>query len=62
MAVPVASDRAFDLVEPAADETVALIVSASYPFAVASFYDTWYDLTDEEVLEYLKGWRRRHGS
>lgn len=53
-AAPVASLRDWDLVRSAADEVVSPIVSSRYPFAVASFYHRWHDLTDEEVIEDLK--------
>jgi predicted phosphoribosyltransferase len=60
VAVPVASGSAYDLVKPLADKVVCLIIARVYEFAVASFYRRWHDLTDEEVLEYLEGWRRKH--
>jgi len=59
-AVPVASGSAYDLVKPLADELVCLVVARVYQFAVASFYYHWYDLTDEEVIEYLDDWRIKH--
>ena len=60
VAVPVASGTAYDLVKPLADELVCLVIARIYQFAVASFYHHWYDLTDEEVIAYLGGWRLRH--
>lgn len=60
VAVPVASGVAYDLVKPLADELVSLVIARTYGFAVASFYQHWYDLTDEEVIQYLEGWRTRH--
>ncbi len=60
VAVPVASGMAYDLVKPLVDDLVCLAVARIYQFAVASFYDNWYDLTDGEVVQYLGGWRRRH--
>ncbi len=59
VASPVASSRAYDLIGPECDEIAAVLVSSSYPFAVASFYGNWYDLDDEEVKRYLEGWRGR---
>jgi len=59
VAVPVASSRAYDLVKPEVDEIECLIVANSYPFAVANYYRNWYDLDDEEVLNYLKEWQQR---
>ena len=60
VAIPVASETAYDLVKPLADELVCLVVARVYQFAVASFYHRWYDLTDEEVIQYLKAWRTKH--
>lgn len=54
-AAPVASRSAAMLIEEAADETFFEIVSPSVPFAVADFYIEWHDLTDEDVLPYLRG-------
>ena len=54
VAVPVASSGAARIVSPKADKLVALVVSHRLPFAVASFYMKWRDLTDEDVLVYLK--------
>ncbi len=54
VASPVASRSAFDRVNKVADEVVCLLISDASTFAVASFYENWYDLTDEEVLEILQ--------
>lgn len=62
VAVPVSSGSAQSLVMQMADDLVAVVVSNSYPFAVASFYRDWYDLGEDEVLELLRNWRRRHGN
>ncbi len=56
-AAPVASSHAWELVTAAADEVVAAVVSPHYPFAVASFYRHWHDLTDAEVIRDLEGWK-----
>jgi predicted phosphoribosyltransferase len=60
VAVPVASRAAYDLVRPLADDMTCLVVARAYPFAVASFYRYWHDLTDEQVIEYLERWARRY--
>jgi len=56
VASPVASGAAHDLVTKEADEVVCLHVSRTYPFAVASFYLNWNDLTDDEVVRFLERW------
>lgn len=53
VAVPVASTGAARLLKPACDTFIALHISATLPFAVASFYEHWHDLSDDEVLRYL---------
>jgi putative phosphoribosyl transferase len=53
VAVPTSSESAYAEVKEAADETVSLYVQKGYPYAVASFYKEWRDLTDEEVINYL---------
>jgi len=57
-AVPVASSTAWELVGSIADEVVCPVVSNHYPFAVASFYQHWHDLTDEEVIRDLERFTR----
>lgn len=53
VAVPVAHTQAMALVREEADEVVALHVQPEYPFAVASFYEDWYDLGDAQTLAML---------
>ncbi len=60
VAVPVASGSAYDLVKPASDHLVALIVARTDWFAVASYYQNWYDLDDAEVIRYLDTWTLSH--
>lgn len=60
VAVPVASETAYNLVRPEVDNLVCLKVDKSEWFAVASFYQNWYDLDDEEVFRYLEKWRTRN--
>lgn len=61
VAVPVSSGSAQSLVAPLVDELVAVVVSHSYPFAVASFYQHWYDLDEDEVIQLLYDWQQRQG-
>ncbi len=53
VAVPVASASAWNLIKPLADDIISLIIADTRYFAVASFYQRWYDLDDEEVMELL---------
>jgi putative phosphoribosyl transferase len=52
-AVPVASDSAAELIQPEVDQFIVLHVSHSLYFAVASFYERFEDMTDEEVVQIL---------
>jgi putative phosphoribosyl transferase len=54
VAVPTASIGAVKLLAPEADEVVALNIRSGPIFAVADAYERWYDLSDEEVLGYLR--------
>jgi putative phosphoribosyl transferase len=53
-AVPVTSAQAARLVQEEADDLVTLVVTTRIPFAVASFYLNWHDLSDEDVRVYLE--------
>ncbi len=54
VAVPTASGSAVNLLRPHVDGLVSLYVHPEHlPFAVASSYRNWYDLSDEEVMGYL---------
>jgi putative phosphoribosyl transferase len=52
--VPVSPRRSVKLVEPEVDDLVCLVVQERTPFAVASFYRSFRDLSDEEVISYLR--------
>jgi putative phosphoribosyl transferase len=55
VAVPTASGTAVRLLEPHVDQLISLYVHPEHlPFAVASSYQDWYDLTDQEVKHYLE--------
>jgi putative phosphoribosyl transferase len=58
-AAPVASESGWQRVSEAADKVVCPIISSTYPFAVAGFYDEWYDLTDDEVIQNLKEFKAK---
>ena len=54
MAVPVAAPGSLRLVTPLFDAAYCLIEQRSSPFAVASFYRDFHDLTDDEVISLLE--------
>ena len=54
VAAPVASKTAFSQVKQMSDDLFCLIISDTPSFAVASFYQDWYDLTDSEVIKLLR--------
>lgn len=51
--VPCAHDEAIRLVKQQADSVSALYVKSEPYFAVADFYQLWWDLTDREAAKYL---------
>ena len=53
VAKPTASLGAIKLLLPEVDEIVCLNIRTGSSFAVASAYEKWYDLTDEEVMKIL---------
>jgi putative phosphoribosyl transferase len=54
VAVPTASGAAVQLLKAEVDELVALYIHPpNLPFAVASSYESWHDLTDDEVKQLL---------
>ena len=52
-AIPTASESAIELLLPLVDELYCPNIRG-YPFAVAEAYKEWHDLSDEEVLLFLK--------
>jgi putative phosphoribosyl transferase len=56
VASPVASSAAYSLLKPLTDDIQTVVIGRSVPFAVASFYNHWHDLTDGEVMDYLDEW------
>jgi putative phosphoribosyl transferase len=57
VAVPVASAMAVKRVEKVADKVVTCYTSFMPKFYVSDFYRYWYDLSDDDVIRYLKEWR-----
>lgn len=58
-AVPVASAMAVRTVSKVADRVVTCFTGYMPKFYVSDFYRYWFDLTDEEVLRYMREWRER---
>jgi len=52
VAVPVSSSAAFSLLD--SKKVIALHISTAALFAVADFYSAWTEMSDEEVIAYLK--------
>lgn len=57
-AVPVSPRESLDVVRPWADRVVCLMVSDERPFAVASFYREFPEMTDDEVRQLLRASRQ----
>lgn len=57
VAVPVSPARTAETVSQMSDEFVCLLTVDTPVFAVASFYEDFHDLTDEEVLQCLAAFR-----
>ncbi len=57
VAVPVASAMAVKQVEKVADKVVTCTTGFMPKFYVSDFYRYWHDLSDDEVVRYLKQWR-----
>lgn len=52
--VPVAPRRSVELIEREVDDLVCLIAQEQAPFAVATFYRCFPDLSDQQVIAYLR--------
>lgn len=53
-AVPVAHDNAYNLVSHEVDSIICLHIDRGYSFAVASFYQSFPDMEDREVISILR--------
>ncbi len=53
VAVPTGMSDTVETIHSEADAVVCLNIRDTYPFAVASAYRNWYDLTDAEVMQLL---------
>ena len=54
VAVPTAPINAIELIKPHVDKVFCLNIRYGAFFAVADAYKVWYDLSDEDVIEFLK--------
>ncbi len=59
VAVPVASAIALKQVERVADRVVTCHKGFMPKFYISDFYSQWYELSDDEVIQYLNQWRMR---
>ncbi len=59
-AAPVCPEHTKELLLNYFDGVYCLVESTELPFAVASFYEDFHDLTDEEVMEYLEDLKREN--
>lgn len=53
-AVPVAHDNSYNLIRQEVDSIICLHIDRGYSFAVASFYQSFPDMEDGEVISILK--------
>ena len=54
VAVPTASSHAINLISKSCDGIFCVNLRDIYPYAVADAYLEWHDVSDEEMLEFLK--------
>lgn len=60
VAAPCASTLAVRQLERVADKVVTCTIGFMPGFAVGDFYRHWYDLSDDEVIRYIRQWRSRY--
>jgi predicted phosphoribosyltransferase len=60
VAVPCASAIAVKQLERVVNKVFTCTTGFMPRFAVADYYRHWYDLSDDEVIRYIKQWRSRH--
>ena len=60
VAVPVAPARTLKEVAKVADRVVTYATGVMLQFYLSDFYGHWHDVSDEEVIRYLRQWRMRH--
>jgi putative phosphoribosyl transferase len=62
VAVPVAAEAACNLVETAADDIFYLEIVRLEGFVLASFYQNWNVMNDEQVNQFLEAWRVKNAA
>jgi len=60
VAVPVASAAALKKLKTVADKVVARATALMPEYHISDFYQYWHDISDDEVMQYLKQWQARH--
>jgi len=58
VATPVASITALKQLESAADKVVTCAIGSMPKFYIADFYRHWQDVSDDEVIRYLRQWQQ----
>ncbi len=59
VAVPVGPEAVVEEIEKLANRVVTCAVGAENVFYVSDYYRSWYDVSDQDVLSYLREWRMR---
>ncbi|MBO8181365.1 MAG: phosphoribosyltransferase [Archaeoglobus sp.] len=62
VAVPTASLKAAELIQPECDGLFCSNLRDFYPYAVADAYIEWHDVSEDEMLELLKLYLKNHGN
>jgi putative phosphoribosyl transferase len=57
VAVPVASETAYNLVESVIEDFICLEIVRSDGFVLSSYYHNWNTMNDEQVNQFLEIWR-----
>jgi len=59
VAVPVGPEAVIDEIKKLASRVVTCAVGTGSVFYVSDYFRSWHDVSDEDVLSYLKEWRMR---
>jgi predicted phosphoribosyltransferase len=58
-AVPVGPEHVVEEIKEVADRVVTCAVGTGQIFYVADYYRYWHDVSEDEVMQYLREWRMR---